>query len=43
MSCYGARQNLWLYVFVDLTVFNLQKYSYHSYWHFDLTDQIRVR
>lgn len=43
MSCYGARQNLLLYVFVDLTVFNLQKYSYHSYWHFDLTDQIRVR
>lgn len=43
MRGYGARQNLLLYVFVDLTVFNPQKFSYHSYWHFDLTDQLRVR
>ena len=43
MRGYGARQNLLLYVFVDLTVFNPQKYSYHSYSHFYLTDQLRVR
>ena len=43
MRGYGARQNLLLYVFVDLTVFSIQKYSYHSNWHFDLTDQLRVR
>ena len=31
---------IFCYVFVDLMVLNLQKYSYHSYWHFDLIDQL---